>query len=390
MHDFGVDPTSWKRLNQLLDEGLDLPAELRPDWLAALPAEDEPLKSRLRALLSRAGASHEGAPRLETLPKLDEDLSTEKEPGGSRTPGEAGLPGEVVGSYRLTKLLGEGGMGAVWLAERADGMLQRPVALKLPRGVFSRPELVGRIARERDILASLNHPNIAKLYDAGLTRNGQPFLALELVEGKRLDEYARANHPDLRTRLHLFLQVARAVAYAHSRLVVHRDIKPSNIMVTADGSVRLLDFGVAKLLEDGQVMETEMTRFSGRVLTLAYAAPEQLSGGAIGVGADIYSLGVVLFELLTGSRPYKPEHDDRDALENAILHETPPRPSAVAEDSGTGARLRGDLDTILLKALKKDSAERYPTVDAFSEDIERYLAGRPVLAQPDSVAYRFR
>jgi serine/threonine-protein kinase len=258
VHDFGVDPASWRRLNQLLDEGLDLPVELRPDWLAALPPEDQPLKPRLRALLSRDEANDEEGARLGTLPKLEGD--------GSQTRGDAGASGEVVGPYRLMELLGEGGMGAVWLAERTDGMLQRPVALKLPRGFFSRPELVGRIARERDILASLNHPHIARLYDAGLTRNGQPFLALELVEGKRLDEYARANHPDLRTRLDLFLQVARAVAYAHSRLVVHRDIKPSNILVTADGSVRLLDFGVAKLLEDGQVMETEMTRFSGRVL----------------------------------------------------------------------------------------------------------------------------
>ncbi len=389
MRYFGVDPASWRRLNQLLDEALDLPEELRSDWLSALPPEDEPLKPRLKTLLSRAEANLEGAARLGTLPKLGGDFLSETELGVGQSMGEAGAEGELLGPYRLTRLLGQGGMGAVWLAERTDGMLQRPVALKLPRGIFSRPELVGRIARERDILASLNHPNIAKLYDAGFTAKGQPFLALELVEGSRLDEYVRANHPDLQTRLHMFLQVARAVAYAHSRLVVHRDIKPSNILVTSDGSVRLLDFGVAKLLEDGQVLETEMTRLSGRVLTLPYAAPEQLSGGVIGVGADIYSVGVVLFELLTGTRPFS-AHDVRDALENAILHEAPPRPSAVAEEEAARARLRGDLDTILLKALKKDPAERYPTLDAFAEDIERYLAGRPVLAQPDSALYRFR
>ncbi len=385
MRDFGIDPAVWRRLNQLLDEALDLPPELRADWLASLPPEAEALKPRLTGLLSHSGAGS----TFRTLPKFLEDFQTERE-GGSRVSGEGGAPGEVVGAYRLSKLLGEGGMGTVWLAERTDGMLQRPVALKLPRGVFSRPELAGRLAREREILASLNHPNIAKVYDAGLTAGGQPFLALELVEGSLIDEYVRTTRADLRTRLRLFLQVARAVAYAHSRLVVHRDIKPSNILVTADGSVRLLDFGVAKLLEDGQAMETEITRVSGRAMTLAYAAPEQLSGGPIGVGTDLYSLGVVLFELLTGSRPYNPENDSREALENAILHQLPPRPSTVAEDEGFSARLRGDLDTILLKTLKKDPAERYATVDAFVDDIERYLDGRPVLAQPDTISYRLR
>jgi serine/threonine-protein kinase len=383
VHDFGIDPPTWRRLNQLLDEALDLSPEARPAWLTALPPEDEPLTPRLRALLSYEEASDEGEVRLGTLPKFEGDVLAGDE-------GEAGQAGELVGPYRLTELLGEGGMGAVWLAERTDGMLQRPVALKFPRGVYSRPELVGRIARERDILASLNHPHIAKIYDAGITARGQPYLALELVEGKRLDEYVEANAPDLTNRLRLFLQVAGAVAYAHSRLVVHRDVKPSNILVTADGSVRLLDFGVAKILEDGRAPETEITRLSGPALTLAYTSPEQLSGGAIGVGADIYSLGVVLFELLTGSRPYQPENDSRSALEKAILHEAPPRPSAVAEDEGARSRLRGDLDTILLKALKKDPSERYPTVDAFMADIERYLEGRPVLARPDSAAYRFR
>jgi serine/threonine-protein kinase len=281
-------------------------------------------------------------------------------------------------------------MGSVWLAERADRMLSRPVALKLPRGAWSRPGLRERMAREREILASLNHAHIARLYDAGLGPEGQPFLALEYVEGRPIDVYAREQRLDLRARLGLFLQVAEAVAHAHARLVVHRDLKPGNILVTAEGEVRLLDFGIAKLLGQGRAEETELTRLSGRALTPAYASPEQIEGAPLGVASDVYSLGVVLYELVAGSRPYRPERESAASLEEAILRKDPPRPSEVARDPRIGKALRGDLDTVVLKALKKRPEERYATVNAFADDVERYLRGRPVAAQPDSAWYRLR
>jgi serine/threonine-protein kinase len=268
-------------------------------------------------------------------------------------------------------------------------MVQRPVAIKLPRGAWSRPEFLSRMAREREILASLNHAHIARLYDAGVA-DGQPYLAMEYVEGQPIDAYARARRLDTRERLRLFLQVAQAVAHAHARLVVHRDLKPSNILVTDAGEARLLDFGIAKLLEDGEARETDITLLSGRAFTLAYASPEQVSGAPLGVASDVYSLGVVLFELLTGSLPYQPARDSRGAAEDAVLTAVPPKPSAVAEDTASRRTLRGDLDIVVLKALKKKPEERYPTVDAFADDVSRFLEGRPVTAQPDSFSYRFR
>ncbi|MGH9335513.1 MAG: tetratricopeptide repeat protein, partial [Vicinamibacteria bacterium] len=218
-----------------------------------------------------------------------------------------------------------------------------------------------------------------------------PYLALEYVEGRPIDEHARERGLGIRARLRLFLQVADAVAHAHARLVVHRDLKPTNILVTREGEVRLLDFGIAKLLEQGEVGETALTEMAGRALTPAYASPEQISGAPISVSSDVYSLGVVLYELLTGSRPYKLSHESRAALEDAILISDPVRPSeADVVDSATRKTLRGDLDTILLKALKKAPEERYLTVHAFADDLERYLQGLPVLAQPDSRWYRGR
>lgn len=279
-------------------------------------------------------------------------------------------------------------MGTVWLAERADGLVQRHVALKLPRGAWPRTDLVERMARERDILAALTHANIARLYDAGITAGGRPYLALEYVEGRMIDAYCAGERLDVHARVRLFLQVVDAVAYAHARLVVHRDLKPSNILVTKDGQVRLLDFGIAKLLEEGSVRDTRLTELTGRPHTPEYASPEQIAGGPLGIATDVYSLGVVLYELLTGTRPYKPRHDSVAALEAAVLEADPAPPSAAAGDRSTRKALRGDLDTIVLKALHKQPEARYATVNALGDDLERYLSGRPVLARPDSSWYR--
>ncbi len=319
---------------------------------------------------------------LKTLPKLDAiDLADESSESWQGA-------GTSIGPYRLKRQLARGGMGTVWLAERADGLVHRPVALKLPRGAWRRSGLSERMAREREILASLNHAHIARLYDAGLTADGKPYLALEYVEGRPIDEHARENRLDVRSCVRLFLQVTDAVAHAHARLVVHRDLKPTNILVTPEGEVRLLDFGIAKLLEQGEERETALTEISGRALTPAYASPEQIEGGPISVASDVYSLGVVLYELLTGASPYKLSHESRAALEEAILGSDPARPSDAAVDPVRRKALQGDLDTILLMALKKAPEERYPTVYALADDLERYLDGLPVLAQPDSRWYR--
>jgi WD40 repeat protein/serine/threonine protein kinase len=318
---------------------------------------------------------------------------------GSIVDAVPGLIGKQFGAYRVLSLLGHGGMGSVWLAERIDGLFTRQVALKLVH-----PTLVGRVmtersAREREILASLNHPNIARLIDAGFAEDGQPYLALEYVSGVPLTTYCDEHRLPIRERLELFCQVLSAVQYAHAHLVIHRDLKPSNIMVTGQGHVYLLDFGIAKLLTEGEARETELTRIGGRALTPDYAAPEQIAGAPITTAADVYALGVMLYELLTAERPYKLKRDSRGALEDAILMADPAPPSrATLSESAASARattakkltlvLKGDLDTIAIKALRKSPAERYATVNAFDEDIARFLRGDVVQAQRDSIAYR--
>jgi len=373
------DAARGSELSRLLDAALELPPAERLAWVETLDATHEPLKPRLRALLARA-ADVESRDFLGSLPALDTDTGTD----ATLSP-PSGNAGARVGPYRLERPLGAGGMGTVWLASRADGMFDRQVALKLPhRGMFG-ADLAERMTRERSILAGLEHPHIARLYDAGLADDGQPYLALEYVEGQPIDAWCREHHSDLRTRLQLLVQVADAVAAAHARLVVHRDLKPANILVTGEGYVRLLDFGIAKLL-DAPAERSGLTQLSVHALTPDYASPEQVLGEPVTTGSDVYSLGVVLYELLTGERPYRLRRDTRGALEDAILQAEPRRPSEVP---GPFARaLRGDIDTIVLKALRKKPAERYATVNAFADDLRNHLAGRPVLARPDSAWYR--
>jgi serine/threonine-protein kinase len=379
-----VNVDAWTTLARLLDSALDLPPDERARWVDALPADYEALKPRVRRLLAHA-LSLEGSSFLDDVPTL------EGGDDGARSGQDAGgRAGEIVGPYRLVRELAEGGMGSVWLAERTDGwMASRPVALKRPRRIWRRAGLVERMAREREFLAALTHPHIARLYDAGLDAGGHPYLALEYVDGRPIDEYCHSRQLDLRARLRLFLQVAEAVAYAHGKLIVHRDLKPTNILVGDDGQVKLLDFGIAKLVAENEARQASLTTLGGPPLTPDYASPEQIAGEPLGVASDVYSLGIVLYELLTGSRPYTLRRDSRGALEEAIRDANPPRPSAVAELPWRAA-LRGDLDTVVLKALKKPQHERYATMNAFAEDIERWMEGRPVRARPDSPAYRLR
>jgi len=373
-----IDPATWPTLSKLLDDWLDQPPDSRSRWLRDLGPEYSEVLPALRQLLAtQANAADDF---LQTLPKLN-------------NPSESAIPGfepqTEVGPYRLIRELGQGGMGVVWLAERADGEVKRPVALKLPILSQHNRTLADRFARERDILAQLTHPSIARLYDAGISAQGQPYLALEYVEGQKITAYCDLRNLGPKPRLQLFLQVLRAVQYAHSNLIVHRDLKPANILVTNVGEVRLLDFGIAKLLTEGEASETELTRLGGRALTPDYASPEQITGSTITTATDIYSLGVILYELLTGARPYKLKRDTRSGLEDAILEAEPARPSQAAPQR-LGRGLRGDLDAIILKALSKQTQDRYASADAFAQDIERHLEGQAVLAQPESVWYRAR
>jgi eukaryotic-like serine/threonine-protein kinase len=370
-----MDAATLATLNRLLSTALDLPPAERESWIDTLEPEYESLKVRLRAMLAQQSQIESGN-LFTTIPKVDD--------------ADDYAAGDAIGPYRLMRKLGAGGMAAVWMAERSDGVMKRPVALKLPYAGRALPGLPERMAREREILATLSHPNIARLYDAGVTAQGQPYLALEYVEGTRIDEYCTAKKLGARARLELFIQVATAVEHAHAKLVVHRDLKPGNILVTADGHVRLLDFGIAKLLEQGQAHETRLTHLAGRALTPYYASPEQIAGEPVTIQSDVYSLGVVLYELLTGTHPYQPERASAAALEEAILRTEPRRPSEAVDSRAVQRTLRGDLDTIALKALKKAPADRYATVNAFADDVSRYLAGRPVLARPDSATYRLR
>src|SRR5512137_999178 len=280
----------WHRLNRLLEAALTLDEGERAAWLQQLPPTDADLVPVLAKLLAATD-------RTETA-----DFVARPPP----LPAEE-QPGQRIGPYRLLAPLGEGGMGAVWLAERADGAFERQVALKLPHAEWIDRGLAQRFARERAVLASLNHPNIAQLFDAGWSEAGRPYLALEYVDGAPLLAWCEAHRLDTAARLRLFVAVVRAVAHAHAHLVVHRDLKPSNVLVTADGTVKLLDFGIAKLLASdiAAAEETELTRLGGRALTPSYAAPEQILGQPITTAVDIYALGVMLFELLTGERPYR-------------------------------------------------------------------------------------
>jgi serine/threonine-protein kinase len=377
-----IDPRDWPAISALFDQALDMPAPQRRRWLEELPQGQRAHRDTLKLLLADHAAV-ETLNFLHTLPKV----GAVHEPVDD-VPDDAE---RTVGPYRLLRELGRGGMSTVWLAERVDGVLKRQVALKLPYPGLATRTFNERLARERDILASLTHAHIARLYDAGVTAQGQPYIALAYVEGQTLVEHCEAGRLGLRERIVLFQQVLEAVQYAHAHLVIHRDLKPSNVLVDEQGQVQLLDFGIAKLLVDGQAQATELTLDAGQALTPDYASPEQIGAGAITTASDVYSLGVLLFELLAGTRPYRLERRRQSALERAVLEIDIPRPSTAAlsaRDLSTARALRGDLDTIVLKALQTDPANRYPTADAFRHDLQRYLDGTAVLARPDAVAYR--
>jgi len=374
-------------------------------WREALAQVDSLLQqaepARAAALASLAGTR----PELHTLvssllsAQREADSSGFLEPAAEAAHGPG--DGSTLGPYRIVSRLGAGGMGEVWLARRSDGLFEGEVAIKTLHPWFARGALRERFLREAQLLGRISHPNIARLLDAGVDADGAMYLVLEYVRGVPLDQYCDEHRLGTAARLRLFLSVCAAVAHAHSHLIVHRDLKPSNILVTGDGEVKLLDFGVATLLDAEAVAASDLTRLTGRALTPEFAAPEQLRGEAITTATDEYSLGVILYLLLTGQRPHAAPAGNHAALEHAVLHEEAPLPgralrdvdAAVAERRGTSlAKLRrevaGDLDNIVARALEKKPADRYAGVTALAADIDRHLRHVPVQARAASWRYR--
>ena len=379
-----LDRDLWNRIATIFDRALAVGAPERDALLDQLCGSDETVRHEVEEMLE----AHERSPGLIAERRLvtDHDASGA---GGDAVDGS--LPdGARVGPYRVVSPLGAGGMGDVYRAERADGAYRQTVAIKVLRPGYRTSEMVRRFRIEREALARLMHPGIATILDGGALDDGRPYLVLELVEGVPVTTYCAERALSIRDRLALFLRIVSTVQFAHGRLVVHRDLKPSNILVQPDGVPRLLDFGVAKLLDlSADASLGMMTRPEVRLLTPEYAAPEQIRGEPPTTAADIYSLGVLLFEMLTGAKPFAAAGRTMAALEQAVLESDPPVPSSVVGRADDARRLRGDLDRIILMALKKEPERRYISAAQMGEDVERYLAGRPVLARPDSVRYRF-
>jgi serine/threonine protein kinase/Tfp pilus assembly protein PilF len=364
----------WKRIEPILDTALELPQDSWAAYLDVACGSDAALRAAMERLLvseETIEPADEAAAVLWAQP-----LFAEREPP----------PPSRIGPYRIDRVLARGGMGTVYLASREDTDAVNVVALKVMRSGLDQDRVLRRrFTEERQILATLEHPGIARLLEGGVTADGHPWFAMEYVDGVLLDRYVAANALTIAGKLALFLQVADAVAYAHRNLIVHRDLKPSNILVTADGTVKLLDFGIAKLLAPSVAGEAPITRTGFQPFTPEYASPEQVLGETVTTAADVYALGVVLYELLTGERPLHLARTNPAEWARIVRESEPKAPSAIATD---GRALRGDLDTVTLMALRREPDRRYPSVDRLADDVRRYLDQRPVRARSDSWRYR--
>ena len=382
----------WHEVSPYLDHALSLPEDERRAWLQSFRAEKPDLASFLEKLLEERSA-------------LAEEHFLEHGPAAIKF--ESSLAGQTIGAYRLVAPIGQGGMGSVWLAERSDGRFERRVAIKFLRFAVAAHSGAERFKREGKILGQLAHRHIAELIDAGVTPKGEPYLVLEYVEGDHIDEHCDKRGLDVDARIRLFTDVLSAVAQAHGNLIVHRDLKPSNVLVRSDGQVKLLDFGIAKLLGDetGSGEATMLTLDGDSALTPQFAAPEQITGSAITTATDVYALGVLLYILLTGQHPAGASTRCAAELVKAITETEPlcasdavafsPASESVAQSRSETSdklrrHLRGDLDTILIKTLKKNPRERYTSVIALQDDLQRYLKHEPISARPDTIAYRAR
>lgn len=385
-----LTPDRWRHISPYLDHALSLSDAERASWIESLRDQDGGTAALLEELLNEhRELNKEGFLERSALPR---DMGSS-------------LAGQTVGAYKLISPIGQGGMGTVWLAERNDGRFQRRVAIKFLNFAVAETG-AERFKREGQIVGRLVHPHIAQMIDAGVTPAGQPYLVLEYCEGEQVDRYCDSEKLDIEARVRLFLDVLGAVAQAHANLIVHRDIKPSNVIVSANGDVKLLDFGIAKLLaDDGVPGDTLLTVENSAGFTPQFAAPEQIMGGAITTATDVYALGVLLYLILSGQHPVGPATSSAAELVKAIAETEPPRASDVAfsgraGEAGTVAadrgaspdklrrQLRGDLDIIVGTALKKVPQERYPSVSAFADDLRRFLSHEPIKARPDAIGYR--
>ncbi len=380
----------WRRIEELFEGALELAPAERAPYLEAQCGADLELRQEVESLLAADDEAAEG--HLEdAVRRVAAEVVTSQKPAAE---------GERIGAYRIVRPLGEGGMGAVFLAERADQEYESQVAIKVLRGGGSRPELVTRFRSERQILANLHHPYIAQLLDAGGTDRGDPYVVMEYVRGEPLDQYCDRKRLKIAGRVDLFHKVCDAVHCAHQNLVVHRDLKPGNILVTDEGDPKLLDFGIAKILDDGP-QQVDVTGPLGRVMTPQYASPEQVLGKPVTVASDVYSLGVVLYELLSSRPPYQLGAVTPAKLERLVCELDPPPPSEMvlgevfAANSRGGQspekishELTGELDDIVLMAMSKKPEERYPSVERFAADLRRYREGYPVMARKQTFAYR--
>ena len=403
-----MTPARWSQVRQIFEDALERPASDRTAYLRAACPHDTELRHEVETLL----ASHERSENFLATPaiQMNQIIRENRILGDDR---DEFPKGYRLGPYEFERRIGRGGMGAVWLATRHDHEYQKKVAIKMVKPGMDSQEILRRFRTERQVLANLQHPNIAHLIDGGSTPEGLPYLVMEYVDGKPIDQYCEKGKRPISERLQLFRAVCAAVQFAHQNLVVHRDIKHSNILVTADGTPKLLDFGIAKLLRpDPGTFDPAQTRPGMRPMTIDYASPEQVMGEPITTASDVYSLGVLLFRLLTGKTPYGPDARTREALQQAICQTEPLRPSSVIladekstvpdatqkmeaiDESRTKARKRlrkkltGDLDSIVLMALRKEPHQRYASAAQFSEDIGRYLAGEPVIARLHTPGYR--
>ncbi|HEY2845373.1 MAG TPA: serine/threonine-protein kinase, partial [Bryobacteraceae bacterium] len=404
-----MTPERWAQIRQVLEGALERPTVDRPAYLRVKCARDEELRGEVESLL----ASHDAAGDFLDKPAADISGMTHTLLGsGAELPEYP--PGYRVGPYELQECIGRGGMGSVWMATRFDSEFKKRTAIKLVKRGMDTQEILRRFRLERQVLAGLMHPNIAALIDGGSTADGLPYLVMEYVEGTRIDRYCEKHKSTITERLTLFRHVCAAVQYAHGNLVVHRDLKAGNILVTAEGVPKLLDFGIAKLIRsEHSTLASAETRPEQRPMTLDYASPEQVRGEAITTATDVYSLGVLLYKLLTGKSPYGQHSGSDSALRKAICEKEPLKPSSVIltdakavipqatqrmdlaeEETREKARRRlkkklaGDLDMIVLMALRKEPQRRYASVEQFSGDIRRYMEGRPVLARSDTFGYR--
>ncbi len=368
-----MDPSRWRQVAEAFAQVSERPPDGRAEALEALRRGDPELAAEVASLLEAGDDAGflAGPPAwLEARDLLDDPLE-----------------GALIGPYRIVERVGAGGMGVVYRAVRDDDQYRKVVALKLVRRGMDTEQVLARFLTERQILANLDHPGIARLLDGGVAPDGRPYLVMEYVDGRPLDAWCEGAAPGLRARLELFLTVCGAVQHAHRNLVVHRDLKPANILVDAEGRVHLLDFGVAKLLDEGAADRTAAVTLPGaRMLTPRYAAPELLRGDAVGTSADVWSLGVILFELLTGRQAFAQAGSDPAKMLQILDQRSAPRPSSVG--SALSGRLRGDLDVIVGTALQVDPRLRYRSVEALAEDVRRHLEGLPIAARPASPGYR--